>query len=66
MNAFEKNMANDLTALMITSGPTLIDLMTEDDWDALSTALALRGIPGWMAAKMRPWFLTMMLSIRPA
>ncbi|WP_299895482.1 TraB/GumN family protein [uncultured Ruegeria sp.] len=65
MNAFEKNMANDLTALMITSGPTLIDLMTEDDWDALSTALALRGIPGWMAAKMRPWFLTMMLSIPP-
>ncbi|WP_299640600.1 TraB/GumN family protein [uncultured Ruegeria sp.] len=65
MNAFEKNMANDLTAVMITSGPTLIDLMTEDDWDALSTALAQRGIPGWMAAKMRPWFLTMMLSIPP-
>ncbi|AXT28352.1 TraB/GumN family protein [Ruegeria sp. AD91A] len=65
MNAFEQNMANDLTAVMITSGPTLIDLMTEDDWDALSTALAQRGIPGWMAAKMRPWFLTMMLSIPP-
>lgn len=65
MDAFEKNMANDLTAVMITSGPTLIDLMTEDDWDALSTALAQRGIPGWMAAKMRPWFLTMMLSIPP-
>ncbi|WP_298852518.1 TraB/GumN family protein [uncultured Ruegeria sp.] len=65
MDAFEKNMANDLSAVMMTSGPTLIDLMTEEDWAALSTALAQRGIPGWMAAKMRPWFLTMMLSIPP-
>ncbi|UUV05409.1 TraB/GumN family protein [Ruegeria sp. YS9] len=65
MDAFEKTMASDLSAVMITSGPTLIDLMAEDDWDALSAALAQRGIPGWMAAKMRPWFLTMMLSIPP-
>lgn len=65
MDAFEKNLANNLSAIMITSGPTLIDLMGDEDWAAFSTALNQRGIPGWMAAKMRPWFLTMMLSIPP-
>ncbi|MCG7519416.1 TraB/GumN family protein [Ruegeria sp. Ofav3-42] len=65
MDAFEKDLAEDMSPVMITSGPTLIDLMSEDDWAALSSGLSERGIPGWMAAKMRPWFLSMMLGIPP-
>ncbi len=65
MEAFEKNLANDFSAVMITSGPTLIDLMSDADWAALSASLAERGIPSWMAAKLQPWFLSMMLSIPP-
>ncbi len=65
MAAFENNLANDFSPIMITSGPTLIDLMSEEDWAALSTGLAERGIPGWMAAKMRPWFLSLMLGVPP-
>ena len=63
MAAFEQDLAKDLSPIMITSGPTLIDLMSEEDWVALSTDLAERGIPSWMAAKMRPWFLSMMLGV---
>jgi len=65
MEAFEKDLAQDFSPVMITSGPTLIDLMAEEDWAALSATLAERGIPGWMAAKLRPWFLSMMLGIPP-
>ena len=65
MNVFEQNLAKDLSPVLITSGPTLIDLLPEEDWAALSAALAERGIPGWMGAKMRPWFIGMMLGVPP-
>lgn len=65
MSAFEQNLANDFSPVLITSGPTLIDLMSEEDWAKISAALAARGVPGWMAAKMRPWFLSMMLGMPP-
>lgn len=65
MNAFEQNLAGDFSPVLITSGPTLIDLMSAEDWSEISTALAARGVPGWMAAKMRPWFLSMMLGMPP-
>lgn len=65
MDTFEQTLAKDLNPVMITSGPTLIDLMPEEDWAALSATLSERGIPSWMAAKMRPWFLSMMLGIPP-
>ncbi|KIC41640.1 polysaccharide biosynthesis protein GumN [Ruegeria sp. ANG-R] len=65
MDAFEKDLSKDFSPVLITSGPTLVDLMSEDDWAALSATLAERGIPSWMAAKMRPWFLSMMLGIPP-
>ena len=65
MDAFEADLAQDMSPILITSGPTLIDLMSEEDWAELARGLAERGIPGWMAAKMRPWFLSMMLGIPP-
>ncbi|WP_171120231.1 MULTISPECIES: TraB/GumN family protein [unclassified Ruegeria] len=65
MDAFEKQLAQDLSPVLITSGPTLIDMVSEEDWAALSKGLADRGIPGWMGAKMRPWFLSMTLGIPP-
>ena len=65
MEAFEKDLAKDFSPVLITSGPTLIDLMPAEDWATLSETLAERGIPSWMAAKMRPWFLSMMLGVPP-
>ena len=63
MNSWEQNLALDPSPVLITSGPTLIDLMPEDAWATLSATLAERGVPSWMAAKMRPWFLGMMLAM---
>ncbi|MEX0308466.1 MAG: TraB/GumN family protein [Ruegeria sp.] len=65
MDAFEKDLSKDFSPVLITSGPTLVDLMSEEEWADLSATLAERGIPSWMAAKMRPWFLSMMLGIPP-
>lgn len=65
MAQFEQNLAKDLSPVVITSGPTLIDLMPEESWGALTAMLSERGIPGWMAAKLRPWFLSVLLAVPP-
>ena len=51
--------------LFITEGPTLPDLVDEETWDLIADASTARSIPGFMAAKMQPWYLSMMLSIPP-
>ena len=63
MSEWEKKLANDFSPIMITSGPTLIELMSPEDWAIVSAAMAERGVPSWMAAKMKPWFLGMMLGM---
>ena len=47
----------------ITDGPTLPELLSEEDWQRLSTAMADRGVPAFMAAKMQPWMQTLMLGM---
>ncbi len=49
----------------ITEGPTLIDRLPADDWAVLAHKAEAAGIPPWMAAKMRPWFLATALSLPP-
>ncbi|MEM8538474.1 MAG: TraB/GumN family protein, partial [Pseudomonadota bacterium] len=49
--------------LFITDGPTLPDLLDEDMWAMLSEAATDRGIPGFMAAQMQPWYLSLLLAI---
>ena len=65
MADFESRLARDPSPLMIASGPSLIERLEPQDWDILADALAQRGMPGWMGAKMQPWFLTMTLAIPP-
>lgn len=48
--------------MFIMQGPTLPELMPDADWQKLSASLTARGIPSVFAAKMRPWYATMMLS----
>ena len=47
----------------ITEGPTLIDLLSEEEWAAVTERLAEIGIPGFLAAKFQPWYLSMTLAI---
>ncbi|MGR3617698.1 MAG: TraB/GumN family protein [Paracoccaceae bacterium] len=65
MEAFETGLADDPSPIMITAGPTLIDLLDPDDWETLSYLLEQRGIPSWIAAKLQPWFLTLTLGLPP-
>ncbi|WP_375697932.1 TraB/GumN family protein [Pseudophaeobacter sp. TrK17] len=51
--------------MFITQGPSLIDRLSAEDWATLSGIAQKHGIPGWMAAKMRPWFLAMSMSVPP-
>lgn len=63
--AFEKNLAKDFSPALITSGPTLIEMMSPDAWGKLAKHANAAEVPAWMAAKMRPWFLTFALAIPP-
>ena len=51
--------------IFITEGPTLPELLDEDTWQALSAAVSARMVPPFLAAKMRPWYLSLTLAIPP-
>lgn len=51
--------------LTLTEGPSLLELLPEPEWARLSAAMAARGIPPFMAAKFRPWYVSVMLSVPP-
>ncbi len=65
LKVFEEELVKDFSPVLITTGPTLVDLLSEEQWAELSATLTERGIASWMAAKMRPWFISMMLSMPP-
>jgi len=49
----------------LTEGPTLIDLLGEEEWADISDRLAAIGIPSFFAAKFKPWYLGLTLAIPP-
>ena len=51
--------------VFIVDGPTLPEILDEDVWQMIVTAATERGIPGFMAAKMQPWYLSLALAIPP-
>lgn len=48
--------------LLVLSDTSLPELMG-DDWEPLAKAMTARGMPGFMAAKFRPWYVAMLLSM---
>lgn len=56
---------SDPTLLFIGDGPTLIDRLPAQEWDRVAAEMSARGIPGFLASKMQPWYVAMMLSIPP-
>lgn len=65
MSALKARLGREPGLMVITDGPTLPEQLSPEVWEQLSTAMAARGVPGFMAAKMRPWYLSMILSIPP-
>lgn len=61
--ALQSHLAKDPSLMMITEGPTLLEQMDPGEWEALKQARAERGIPGFIAAKMQPWYANLMLAI---
>ncbi len=58
-------MARDPSKMMIVEGPSLIQRMPADLWSRLSAALSQRGIPGFVAAKLQPWYVNVLLAVPP-
>ena len=61
----EKALINHMAknpSLMILTETSLPELLPPDDWSQLSQALRLRGIPGFVAAKFQPWYVSMLLA----
>lgn len=58
-------IARNPSLMVIAEGPTLLERMAPEQWAKLSEALANRGIPGFMAAKFQPWYVSVLLGIPP-
>jgi hypothetical protein len=64
-NAMQVYMAQNPDMMTISDGPTLPDRLDPETWAQIRDAAALRGVPGFIATKMQPWFLSMTLAIAP-
>jgi uncharacterized protein len=58
-------IAREPGMMMITEGPTLLERLPSETWDRLGAALSARGVPGFVAAKLQPWYVAAMLAIPP-
>lgn len=58
-------VARDPSKLLITTGPTLFEQLPPDVWAKLAAAMSQRGVPGFMAAKFRPWYIVALLAVPP-
>jgi uncharacterized protein len=58
-------LAADPTLMVDPTGATLPERLEPEEWQQLTTALNDRGIPAIMAARLRPWYVSMMLGISP-
>lgn len=63
--ALMADLAKNPALMVAQSGPTLPEALTEAEWQVLSQAMTARGMPAFMVAKMRPWYVTMLLAIPP-
>jgi hypothetical protein len=51
--------------MVITEGPPLNQQLPPEVWKQLSEAMSARGIPAFMAAKFKPWYVLTLLSLPP-
>ena len=65
LEAFQKRATTDASIMFITEGPTLPDMLPESEWQRLREAMALRGYPTFLTAKLKPIFVSMMLGFSP-
>ena len=61
--AMMEHLARDPSFMVNTDGPTLPEILPDKEWQALADAMRTRNVPPFMAAKFRPWYVSMLLSI---
>ncbi len=61
--ALQELIVNDPGRIFIVDGPTLPEMLDAETWGLIADAATDRSIPAFMAAKMQPWYLSLMLSI---
>jgi uncharacterized protein len=65
ISALKELMARKPDLMINDDGPSLRDSLSPALWDRFSAAMTERGVPLAIAGKMRPWFLSLMLSMPP-
>lgn len=58
-------LASDPSLMVDADGPTLPERLEDEEWEILSRAMAERGMPAVLTAKLRPWYVSLMLGISP-
>jgi uncharacterized protein YbaP (TraB family) len=61
----QSEMATRADLMFDPDGPTLPEMLDESDWQRLSVALEARGIPPVFAAKFKPWYASILISMSP-
>lgn len=64
-SAIQNAPVTDPDRFFILSGDTLPVLLGPERWARLKTALADRGVPGFVAAQFRPWYVGLLLMTSP-
>lgn len=58
-------LERDPDLMVDARGPTLPERLNDKEWQALSEAMAARGMPAAVTSRLRPWYVSMMLGISP-
>jgi uncharacterized protein YbaP (TraB family) len=61
----KSEVARDPSRLFLAEGPTLPEALPAADWQQLSAEFSARGIPPFMGAKFRPWYVAVLLALPP-
>ena len=63
--SLKARMADDPSLIVNTDGPTLAEVLSPPDWQRLRDAASARGVPSFMVAKFRPWYVSVLLAMPP-
>lgn len=63
-DALKKDMSQR-PELLFLQDASLPDMLSEQDWQALSNAMQERGVPAMIASRFQPWYLSIMLAMPP-
>ena len=61
--ALVADLSRDPGLMVMTEGPTLREALPDAEWQVLANAMRARGLPPFMVSKIRPWYVSMLLSM---